>query len=113
VRAGPTDVGLVAPSPRLGHLGEDLFEQSGDDLELMPTDPIVGLVRGATVFGHLEERIRSFRPPPLQWKRVPLLDELTRSSNYGTQLARVRFRLGDHTSAQINRQRPAGRKFMA
>lgn len=55
-------MGLVAPSPRSRHLGEDLSEQSGDDLQLMPTDPIVGPVGGAPVFGHLEERFRPFRP---------------------------------------------------
>jgi len=61
--AGTTDVGLVAPSPRLGHPREDLFEQSSDDLEFMPTDPIIGPVSGARVFGHLEERFRSFSLP--------------------------------------------------
>jgi hypothetical protein len=55
---------LAAPTSRLAHLGKDLFEQSGDDLELMPTDPIVGPVGSATVFVHLEERIRPFRPDP-------------------------------------------------
>jgi len=87
VRAGATDHGLVAPPSRFGHLGEDLFEQSGDDLQLMPTDPIVGPVSRATVFGHLEERFGSFRPPLFSTGTgSPLLDSPSRSSNYGTQL---------------------------
>jgi hypothetical protein len=86
VGGGSADVGLVRVSPGLGHLGEDLLEQTEDDLELVATDLLVGTMSGAAVLGHPERRIRSFRP-----EGVPVETKLLHSKepgsipNYGTQ----------------------------
>ena len=88
VQTGAADLGLVAPPPRLGHLGEELLEPSGDDLQLKPTDPIVDPVGGATVFGHLEETFRPFRPLPLHRKGGALPRRLYLNVELGDAAAR-------------------------
>lgn len=65
------NAGLVTSAPRFRHLGEDPPEQPGDNLQLMPRNPIVGRVSGAAVFGHLEERLWPFRPAPAPVEEGP------------------------------------------